>query len=62
MTSRDLDLSSNYDLALLRVLCTHFDAARREKHDAAKIMALTFLVQKILAKNVLAKKRYYDAS
>ena len=47
MTSRDLDLSSNSDIDLLRSIFIYLDVSRREEHDAAKIMSLDFLVQKL---------------
>ena len=50
VTSRDLDLRSNSDIDLLRSKCTYFDASWRQEHDAAKIMPLSFLVQKLFAK------------
>ena len=62
MTSRDLDLRSNVGSDLLRSICTYFDASRRQEHDAAKIMSLALLVQKLFEKNIFAKKRYFDLS
>ena len=50
MTSRDLGLRSNSDIDLLMSTCTYFDAFLREEHDAAKILLLAFLVQKLFAK------------
>ena len=39
VTSRDIDMSSNFEIGLFRSTCTYFDAFRREEHDAAKIMS-----------------------
>ena len=61
-TSLDFDLRLNSDISLLRPICTYFNATRIQEYDAAKIMSLAFLVQKFFAKNVLAKKRYFDHS
>ena len=61
VTSCDLDLRSDFDIDLFRSTCTYFDAFRREEHDAAKIMSLALLVQKVFAKTSL-KKRYFDLS
>ena len=61
LTSRDLDLRSNFDIDLLRSICTYFDASRHQEHDSAKIMSVAFLVQKLFAKNHFCKKkRYFD--
>ena len=60
--TRDLDLRQNSDIDLLRSICTYFNASRREEHDAAKNMSLAFLVRKLFAKPVFAKKRYFDLS
>ena len=51
VTSLDLDLRSNFEIDVFRSTCRYFDAFRREEHDAAKILALAFLVQKLFAKN-----------
>ena len=55
-----LDLRSNSDKDLLNSIYTYFDTSRQEKHDAAKIMSLAFLVQNLFAKTSFAKKRYFD--
>ena len=56
VTSRYLDLRSNSDLDFLRSTFTHFDAFRREEHDAPKIISIAFLVQKLLVKTLLCKQ------
>ena len=57
-STRDLDLRSNSDIDLLkRSMCTYFDASRREEYDAAKIISLAFLVQKLFAKDHFGKKK-----
>ena len=61
VTSGDIDLRSDFEIDLFRSTCTYFDAFRREEHDAAKIMSLALLVQKVFAKTSL-KKRYFDLS
>ena len=53
VTSRDLDLRSNSDIDLLRSKCTYFDVSWRQEHDAAKILSVAFLVQKLFAKKNL---------
>ena len=50
-STRDLDLMPNFEIGLFRSTCTYFDAFRRQEHDAAKIMSLAFLVQKLYTKN-----------
>ena len=55
VTTRDLGLRSKSDIDILRSNCTYFDASWRQEQDAAKIMSLAFLVQKLLAKKNLAK-------
>ena len=56
VTSCDLDPRSNSDIDLLRSTCMYiFDAFRLEEHDAAKVMSLALLVQKLLAETVFAK-------
>ena len=63
VTSRDLDLRSNSEIDLYRSTCTHFDAFRGVEHDAAKIMSLAFLVQKLFVKNrFFSNKCYFDLS
>ena len=65
VTSRDLDSRSNSDLDLRNAskTCTYFDAFRREEHDAAKMLSLALLVQKLFAKKqVLQKKHFFDLS
>ena len=51
VTSCDLDLRSDSDIDLSRSICTYvpiyFDASVKEERDAAKIMSLAFLVQKL---------------
>ena len=49
VTSRDLDLRSNFEIDLFRSTCSYFDAFRREENDAGKIRYLAFLVQKLFA-------------
>ena len=56
VTPRDLDLGPNFEIDLFRSTCAYFDALRREEYDAAKIMPLAFLVQKLFAKNRCCKK------
>ena len=56
VTSLDLDLSSKSDIDLLRLTCTCFDAFRREEYDAAKIVFLASLIQKLFVKKHLSKK------
>ena len=60
VTSRDLDLRSNFEIDLFRSKCRYFNTFRRLEHDAAKIMSLAFLVQKVFAKNSFCEKRYFD--
>ena len=55
-SARDLDLWSNFEIDLFRATCSYFDAFRREEHDAAKIMCLAFLVQKLFAKKQFLQK------
>ena len=63
MTSRDLDLRSNFEIDFLRSICTYFDASWRQEDYADKIMSLALLVQKLLAKKkLLVKKRYFHLS
>ena len=50
VTSSDLDLRSNFDLDFPRSTCIYFDASRREKHGGVRIISLTFLIEKLLAK------------
>ena len=59
VTSRDLDLRSNFEIDLFRSTCTYFDAFRREEQDAAKIMSLAFLVKRLFAKNRFCKKALF---
>ena len=59
VTSRGLDLRSNSDIELLRSECTYFDASRRQERDAAKILSLDFLVQKLFVKDHLCKKALF---
>ena len=59
VTSRDLDLRPNSDIDLLRPKCAYFDASWRQEHDAAKIMSLAFLVQKLFAKKTFFKKTLF---
>ena len=57
VTSGDLDLRPNSDIDLLRSICIYFDACRREEHNAAKIMSLAFLVEKLFVKDHFRKKK-----
>ena len=59
---RDLDLRSNFDLDLSRSPCICFEASRREKHDAVRGFALSFLVKKLFTKNDFRPKRLFDLS
>ena len=56
VTLRVLDLSSKFDIAILRSTYTHFDASRREEQYAAKIMSLAYIVQKLFEKNIFFQK------
>ena len=63
VTSRDLDLRSNYDIDLGQHVGTYFDAFQKEEYDSARIIPLAFLVQKLFAKNrFYKKKRYFGLS
>ena len=63
VTLRVLDLSSKFDIAILRSTYTHFDASRREEQYAAKIMSLAYIVQKLFEKNnFFPKTRYFYIS
>ena len=42
----------------VNILLTYFDASQQEKHDAAKIMSIAFLVQSYLQKK--SQKRGLD--
>ena len=44
---------------LFRSLCTYFDAFRREQYDAAKIMSLAFLVQKLFVNRFCKKVLFW---
>ena len=67
VTLRVLDLSSKFDIAILRSTYTHFDASRREEQYAAKIMSLAYIVQSYLrifqfSKTIFPKTRYFYIS
>ena len=57
VTSRDLNLGSNFDIDLFTSICIYFDPSRGKEHYGTRIMSLTFIVQKLFAKNT--KKRYF---
>ena len=61
VTSRALDLNSNFGIDLLRSTCIYFDASQQEKHGGSQMMSLDLLVPKLFAKNILSK-RYFDLS
>ena len=44
---------------LLRSICIYLDASRQGQHDAAKIMSLASLVQKLFVKNHFRKKALF---
>ena len=50
VTSRDLDMWSNFDIIFFRLTWICFYVSRREKHDWVRIISLTFLVQKLFKK------------
>ena len=56
LTSGDLDLWSNIDLTFLRSPFTWFDAPWRKEQAGARIESLSFLIQKLFAKNDVGKK------
>ena len=57
LTSRDLDLRSNYDIDLLRSICTYiFRCISTKEQDAVKTMPLALLGEKLFAKNHICKK------
>ena len=56
-SSRDLDLRSNFEIDILRSICTYFDASRREEHNVAKNVSLASLVLKLFAKNRFLQKK-----
>ena len=60
VTSRDLDLILNSDIELLTSICIYLGASQREKHDAAKTMSQTFLIQKLFVKSHFRKNLYFD--
>ena len=55
VTLRVLDLSSKFDIAILRSTYTHFDASRREEQYAAKIRSLAYIAQKLFEKSNFSK-------
>ena len=55
---RDLDLRSNFKIDLPRSKGTYFDASRREEHDGAIRNPLSFINQKLIAKNDPGRKCY----
>ena len=58
VTSRNLDLWSNFDLKFQsHQVCTCFDAPWQEEHDDAWIKPLACLVQKIFAKKLFCQKK-----
>ena len=59
VTSRDLDLRSNFDLDFSRSTCIYFDKSRQDERDSVGIILLAFLVQKLFAKNHLCQKRLF---
>ena len=62
VTSRELDLRSNSGIDLLMPICTDFDASRREERDAAKIMSLAYLVQKLFEKKTFLQNSIFYLS
>ena len=46
--SRDLHLMSDFHLNFLRSACISIDACRREEHDGALIISLTFASSKVI--------------
>ena len=56
VTSLDVDMRSDSDIDLLMLRCGYFDASWRQEQDAAKLMSLAFLVQKLFAKTYFCKK------
>ena len=62
VTSRDLDLRSDFDLGLLMSACTRFDVPRREKHDAAPIFLSFFFCWNVIQEKCLANKAPFTFS
>ena len=56
---RDLDLRSNFEVDLSRSNYICFDSSRQDKHDGAHIFALSFIPQKLFAKNDFAEKQHF---
>ena len=52
-TSCDLDLKQNFDIVFFRSIWIELDAFRREEQDGVRINSLAFLVQKLVAKNIV---------